>query len=344
MTPSTRARRAQPRGNGTRSGGLGGRGRQVQNVYAPLQVGSVASGPKVSFGAARSGNAQGLTLTASQAWLDLVQVNVANTPICLPGNTVVASCLNNAPFDPNNGLYMPDPIQALSDLFVRYKLRSLRLRYAPQVPTSDTVSFALAWLNDPNITNTTYNSFTKIQGCQDSITFPAYEPWSMEIPIDDSVLRYIDNDSSDNRFSMPGQIVACASAAGAASVARKGTIYLEAVLEFYELFNVSGTSFMCSCGLVSDRASLKQRYARANREHKDREFSDYLDYKQFRRPRLLVQEDPDEQKQGCSVEKIPASRPSSPCVTELRDLRPPLLLRGDAFVKVQAPASSRSVK
>jgi len=124
----------------------------------------------------------------------------------------------------------------------------------------------------------------------------------------------------------------------------KGTIYLEAVLEFYELFNVSGTSFMCSCGLVSDRASLKQRYARANREHKDREFSDYLDYKQFRRPRLLVQEDPDEQKQGCSVEKIPASRPSSPCVTELRDLRPPLLLRGDAFVKVQAPASSRSVK
>jgi hypothetical protein len=301
----------------------------------------------VGFRAARSGNAAGLGLNGSQAWLDVVQTDTVNFVLGLPGQTDEKACYNNVPFDPNNVLYMPDPFQALADLFVRYKLRRLRLRYAPAVPTTDTTVFTVAWINDPNVTNTLYNTFKKVQGIQDSLTFPSYEPWAMEVAIDDAVLRYVDNDTSDNRFSIPGQLVSCINVGGATDVVtRKGTIFIEYSVDMFEMFNITGTSYECACGLVDTKENLRTRHALRRKAARDREakaIKAYVDY--FREePHPGGPISIEHKQDGLSLTSFARPEPRVAVEQELQDLQPPVLRRADAFVVVQTPKQAAVAK
>jgi hypothetical protein len=344
--------KATPRSRGSRNRGAMGaggtvRGReasrsaQLRSQHAQLQVAVVATGPNVDFREARSGNAKGLALSGSQAWCDVLQTDLTNKVLGLPGETDEAKVYNYFPFDINSATSMPDPLQALADLFVRFRLKRLRLRYAPAVPTTDTSVFTLAWVNDPNVTATTFNTFKKVQGIQDSLTFPAYEPWAMEVAIDDFEMRYVDNDSSDTRFAVPGQIVGCIATAGATDVVtRKGTIFIDYEIDLFQLFNITGTSLMCECGRVADRCDLRRRFQERVGEEKKREakmIRSILDLRSIQGP-------PNQQEQKQEAVSLTSFARAGEGVgdTELQDLQKPVLRRADAFVVVNTPKQAAS--
>lgn len=178
-------------------------------------------------------------MQGSQAWLD-VSTN-ATTPslaLCLPGTGAGAS--NSVQFNPNNVNYTPPPLTTLAANFQRYKLLKLTIRYEPAVPTSDSASFALAWINDPDMPASLTNTYTAIQGIQNSITFPAYQAWQMDVPIASNQLIWMVDVSTDARFNAPGMLVACCNATGAG--VRKGTIYMDYTIDLFDLMSVTGAA------------------------------------------------------------------------------------------------------
>jgi len=265
----------------------------------------------------------------------------------LPGETDEKLVYNYFPFNINSAAAMPDPLQALADLFVRFRLRKLRLRYAPAVPTTDTSTFTMAWVNDPSVTSTTYNTFRKVQGIQDSVTFPSYEPWAMDVAIDDvNYLFFVDDDgSSPTRIAVPGQLVCCANAAGATdTVVRKGTIFIDYEIDLFQLFNITGTSLMCECGRVSERCDLRNRFQTSQRRKLKREAAEVLHYLDLR----SVQSPPNQQEKKQEAVSLTSFSRADEGVgdTELQDLQKPVLRRADAFVVVNTPkqAASTSLK
>lgn len=285
-TPTRTSGGRMPRGKNLSVGVQKSRSRGLNIQPAQLQVGAIASGPSIRFGEARAGNARGMKLVATQPWCDVGQGDTVIKCLGLPGAAAGAT-YNNVNFDPNNATYMPDPLQSVADLFVRYRLNSITLRYAPAVPTTDTTSFAMAWLNDPDVTSTTYNTYVKIQGCQESVTFASYEPWQMRISIDDKMVRYIDNAGTQNRLQIPGILVAAVNVqGGAGTFTRKGTIYMDLDIDFFELFNVTGTSLLCACGRVCDKAALRRRFSEAAEAKRKRDMRDFLAFQKFKQGTL----------------------------------------------------------
>jgi len=230
-------------GGSTRAGYANqpGRGRnsaQIRTTVAPLQVGAVMGGPIVNFGSAASGNMRGLKMQGSQAWLDVGNhATVVSTPLSLPGTTATS---NSVQFNPNQVTSMPPPLSNLAANFQRYRLLKLTLRYEPVCPTTDPQSYALAWVNDPDIPLSLTNTFVAVQGIQNSITFPAYQAWQMDVPIASQNLIWMVDNSTDARFNSPGMVVCCEAFTAAA--ARKGTLFMDYTIDLFDMTNVTGAA------------------------------------------------------------------------------------------------------
>ena len=249
------------------SGRRGGGARSGTSVgsFAPLQVGSVARGPTVNFGRAQlpksEGGATGLRVAGSQAWLDVGQNGTNSSCFSMPGTTADSY---GKKFDPNDSSQMTDPLHALSDLFLRYRLVSLVLRYCPVIATSSSINFAVAWVNDGSLTTTTFDTYAEVEQIQDSLVFPAYQPWSLKVPVVSDKILYTDDDSSDARFSSAGYLVGHCASIGAAT--RCGVIYIDYVMELYDMMNLTGTSLCVDCG--SSR-TVKEKQARRDVRRKE---------------------------------------------------------------------------
>jgi len=221
--------------------------RNIVSSYAPLQVGSVARGPYIAFGAARNGTATGLRLSGSQAWCDIGMAAAASYALSLPGQSATVRILQ---FDPNDASNMNDPLHTFADMFVKWRIKELTISYAPISTTADTANpaFALAFVYQSNDVSSLLTTFTAIQAAQNSITFPAYEAWSMKIPLPTDILLGANDSEGANPLFVPGSLVACSNSSTYGSNKRMGTIMIDYVIDFYDMVSQAGTSLCSDCG------------------------------------------------------------------------------------------------
>lgn len=302
-------------------------------IPAPVAAGMLMRGPNIQFGKAPDRNGQsGLRLSGRQVLCGVRTDNVT------PGYILQwlgAGTSSNASltFDPDDIKTMPPPMVYLAEIFSRYCLRSCRIVYTPQCPTSQTGSIALAVLTDtggfatggPFAPAATLTHF----GVMENSNSAAGPPWAMmslDVPCDET-LRFTYQSTSDGALAVAEErqdhaFGVVAAQTGIAAANPLGFLHIEYVMDFYELYAGSDEQSLRRC--EQKIANLRSR--------------SHVERKEVKTPareetKATVPSLEDQAKLGLSGGCV-RCKYDMPCPDHIWALRPPLLSRAEDFVYV----------
>lgn len=117
-----------------------------------------------------------------------VNYQMALNPFCMPAYVDPQAAVWST------GVTYPDSnvLTNMAANFSRYRVHGLKFHYLPMVGTDEDISFSFAYSGDPahplcgmaESAAADYPTFTRLDNCTSSITFPAWEAWSLACTTD----------------------------------------------------------------------------------------------------------------------------------------------------------------